>query len=75
MTAYNFILADSEYLEVWHGDGMNMETLRRLTSALTEAQTLGPEKYKEKLLAEGKFLRPEDDHWDPFISTGKRKFQ
>lgn len=74
MTAYNFILADSEYLEVWHGDGMNMETLRRLTSALTEAQTLGPEKYKEKLLAEGKFLRPEDDHWDPFISTGKRKF-
>jgi hypothetical protein len=75
MTAYNFVLADSEYLEVWHGDGMNTETLRRLASVLTEAQNLGPQKYREKLLAEGKYLRPEDDHWNPYISTGRRKLQ
>jgi hypothetical protein len=55
MTVYNFIVADSEYLEVWYGDGVNMETTKKLHEMLNQAKELGVAKYKEKLIQEGKF--------------------
>ena len=65
MTAYNFIVADSEFLEILLGDGSNMKTTEKLYGILNQAKELGVVKYKEKLIQDGKFRLREDDHYDP----------
>ena len=49
MTAYNFIVADSEFLEILLGDGSNMKTTEKLYGILNQAKELGVVKYKEKI--------------------------
>jgi hypothetical protein len=65
MTAYNFIVADSEFLEILFGDGSNMKTTEKLYGILNQAKELGVVTYKEKLIQDGKFRLREDDHYDP----------
>ena len=55
MTVYNFIVADSEFLEILLGDGTNVKTTAKLCGILNQAKELGVVKYKEKLIQDGKF--------------------
>lgn len=63
MTVYNFLVADSEYLEIWYGDGTNMETTKKLYEMLNEARELGVAKYKQKLIQDGKFRPRVSEHY------------
>jgi len=72
MTVYNFVLAGAEYLEVWNEDGENAETCRKIDSLIEEARKLGAEKFKAKLMQEGKFRTAADDHYQPNQPGGRK---
>lgn len=61
MTVYNFLVADSEYLEILLDDGTNIETTEKFYETLNQAKELGVDKYKEKLIQDGKF-RPRENN-------------
>ncbi len=73
MTIYNFVLGGADYLEVWDEDGQNVNTTQKLLDLITEARQLGPEKFKEKLVREGKFRTADEDHYQPNQPGGKKK--
>lgn len=55
MAALNIVHAKGEYWELWHGDGMNPATTQAVARTWHEAQRLGYEAYKKKLVADGKY--------------------
>jgi hypothetical protein len=55
MSALNMVRAQGEYWELWHGDGMSVETSAAVSKAWNEAKSLGYEGYKAKLISEGKY--------------------
>ena len=55
MAALNVVHAQGEYWELWHGDGISMETSAAVSKAWEEAKQLGYEGYKKKLMSEGKY--------------------
>ena len=58
MTVYNFLQADSEYLEVWWGDGKNKDTCKELLELINHARNIGFDKYKAELIRTGKYKPP-----------------
>ncbi len=55
MAALNVVHAKGEYWELWRGDGINAETSAAIASAWEEANKLGYDAYKQKLIAEGRY--------------------
>src|SRR5450432_450961 len=55
MAALNVVHAQVEYWELWHGDGMSVETSGAVAKAWEEAKRLGYDGYKRKLMSEGKY--------------------
>jgi len=55
MAALNMVHAQGEYWELWHGDGMSVETSTAVAKAWGEGKRLGYDAYKKKLMAEGKY--------------------
>ena len=55
MAALNVVHAEGEYWELWHGDGMSLETSSAVVRAWEEAKRLGYDAYKKKLMSEGKY--------------------
>jgi hypothetical protein len=55
MAALNMVHAQGEYWELWHGDGMSVETSTAVAKAWEEARRVGYDAYKKKLIAEGKY--------------------
>ena len=55
MAALNVVRAEGEYWELWHGDGMSLETPAAVAKAWKEAKQLGYDAYKGKLISEGKY--------------------
>lgn len=55
MAALNMVHAEGEYWELWHGDGMSVETSTAVARAWEEARRLGYAAYKKKLMSEGKY--------------------
>jgi hypothetical protein len=55
MAVLNVIHAKGEYWELWHGDGMNAETSAAVAKTWEEANKLGYDAYKQKLIAEGRY--------------------
>jgi len=55
MAALNVVHAKGEYWELWHGDGVSMETSTAVSAAWDEAKRLGYDAYKEKLVSGGKY--------------------
>ena len=41
LSVYNFIQSGAVYWELWHGDGMNVETCKRLTDLIAKARLHG----------------------------------
>jgi hypothetical protein len=55
MAALNMVHAQGEYWELWHGDGMSVETSTAVAKAWKEARRLGYDAYKKKLMSEGEY--------------------
>ena len=55
MAALNMVHAHGEYWELWHGDGMSVETSTAVARAWEEARQIGYDAYKKKLMSEGKY--------------------
>jgi hypothetical protein len=55
MAVLNVVHANGEYWELWRGDGINAETSAAIASAWQEANKLGYDAYKQKLIAEGRY--------------------
>ena len=55
MAALNMVHAQGEYWELWHGDGMSVETSTAVARAWEEARQIGYDAYKKKLMSEGKY--------------------
>jgi Beta-galactosidase len=70
MAVLNVVHAGGEYWELWHGDGFSAQTSAEVAKAWDEAKSLGYERYKGKLMAEGRYRSREDDTYHP---RGKRK--
>jgi hypothetical protein len=60
MAALNVIHAQGEYWELWHDDGLSVETSAAVDKAWREANKLGYDAYKEKLIAEGRYQEQSD---------------
>ena len=55
MAALNIVHARGQFWELWHGDGFDPLKASKADRALREANELGYERYKEKLISEGKY--------------------
>jgi hypothetical protein len=55
MAALNVVHANGEYWELWHGDGLSVETSGLVSRTWQEARQLGYDSYKKKLISEGKY--------------------
>jgi hypothetical protein len=55
MAALNMVHAQGEYWELWHGDGMSVETSTAVARAWEEARRVGYDAYKKKLMSEDKY--------------------
>ena len=55
LAVLNVIHAQGEYWELWHGDGLSMETSAAVARAWQEGRRLGYDAYKKKLISEGKY--------------------
>jgi hypothetical protein len=59
----NVVHAQGEYWELWHGDGLSVETSAAVARAWEEGRRLGYDAYKKKLISEGGYrMRDEDDY-------------
>jgi Beta-galactosidase len=71
MAVLNVIHAKGEYWELWHGDGVNVETSARIAKGWEEGQQLGYDAYKEKLISQGSY-REGPDRYRPKAGRGRR---
>jgi hypothetical protein len=55
MAVLNMVHAQGEYWELWHGDGMSVETSTAVARAWEEARRVGYDAYKKQLISEGKY--------------------
>jgi hypothetical protein len=55
--------ARGEYWELWHGDGLSVETSAAVARAWEEGRRLGYEAYKKKLISEGGYRARDEDHY------------
>jgi len=55
MTTYNLVRTDTEYWELWQGDGRSIKTCTDLLRIWDEAKRLGSDRYREKLIRENNF--------------------
>ena len=56
MAVLNVVHAKGEYWELWRDDGTNPQTCAAITSEWQEANKLGYDGYKQKLIAAGKYV-------------------
>ncbi len=62
MAVLNVVHAKGEYWELWRGDGISAETCAAIASAWQQANKLGYDAYKEKLIAEGRYQEQSGGH-------------
>jgi hypothetical protein len=63
LAVLNVIHADGEYWELWHGDGLNVETSAAVARAWEQGKRLGYGAYKKKLISEGQYRTRDGDHY------------
>jgi hypothetical protein len=61
MTVLNLVHADSQYWELWRGDGARRKTCAKLQEMWDTARKLGYQAYKEQLQQQGKYAPPQRD--------------
>lgn len=55
MACLNVVHGKGEYWELWHGDGFSLETAGAVLKMWQEAEKLGYDAFKKKLISEGKY--------------------
>jgi len=63
MAVLNVVHAQGEYWELWHGDGVSVETCTAVALAWEEGRRLGYEAYKNKLMSEGEYRMRDENHY------------
>jgi hypothetical protein len=61
LAVLNVVHAQGEYWELWHGDGLSLETSAAVARAWEEGRRLGYDAYKQKLIAEGRYQEQSGD--------------
>jgi hypothetical protein len=65
MAVLNVVHAQGEYWELWHGDGLSLETSATVARAWEEGRRLGYDAYKKKLVSQGEYRTHDEDHYRP----------
>jgi len=63
LAVLNVVHAGGEYWELWHGDGLSVETSAAVARAWAEGRRLGYDAYKKKLISEGVYRTRDEDHY------------
>jgi len=63
LAVLNVVHAKGEYWELWHDDGLSVETSAAVARAWEEGRRLGYDAYKNKLISEGEYRTREEDHY------------
>ena len=63
LAVLNMVHAQGEYWELWHVDGLSVETSAAVARAWEEGKRLGYDAYKKKLISEGEYHRRDEDHY------------
>ena len=63
LAVLNVVHATGEYWELWHGDGLRVETCAAVSRAWEEGRRLGYDAYKKKLISDGKYRTRDEDHY------------
>jgi hypothetical protein len=63
MAVLNVVHAQGEYWELWHGDGLSVETCAAITQAWEKAKAQGYDDYKKNLIVAGKYRGQNDDRY------------
>jgi hypothetical protein len=63
LAVLNVVHAAGEYWELWHGDGLSVETSAAVARAWEEGRRLGYDSYKKKLISEGEYRTRDEDHY------------
>ena len=64
----NVVHARGEYWELWHGDGLSLETSAAVARAWEEGRRLGYDAYKKKLISGGEYRMRDED---PYRAKGR----
>ena len=59
----NVVHAQGEYWELWHDDGLSVETSADIARAWEEGRRLGYDAYKKKLISGGEYRMRDEDHY------------
>lgn len=73
LSILNYLQTGARYWELWDGDGDDLEILEKLSAMRLEADTMGFEKYKQKLRNEGLYKTREQMRDDPHSYHKQRK--
>lgn len=65
MAVLNVIHAQGEYWELWHGDGVSVETSAAVDKAWREGKQLGYDAYKKMLIAQARYRDGGHDGYGP----------
>jgi hypothetical protein len=63
LAVLNVVHAGGEYWELWHDDGLSVDTSAAVARAWAEARRLGYDAYKKKLISEGEYRTRDEDHY------------
>lgn len=62
MAVLNIVHAQGAYWELWHGDGLSVETSAAVARAWEEGRRLGYDAYKKKVMAEGEYRTLDENY-------------
>jgi hypothetical protein len=63
LAVLNVVHANGEYWELWHGDGLSVETSAAVARAWEQGRRLGYDAYKKKLISDGEYRTRAEDHY------------
>jgi Beta-galactosidase len=63
LAVLNVVHAQGEYWELWHGDGLSVETSAAVARAWEEGRRLGYDAYKKKLISDGEYRTRDEDQY------------
>ena len=63
LAVLNVVHAGGEYWELWHGDGLSVETSAAVARAWEQGRRLGYDAYKKKLISAGEYRTRDEGHY------------
>jgi hypothetical protein len=75
MAALNLVHTRAEYWELWHDDGLSVETCAAVAQTWQAARDLGYDAYKKELMASGKYRTRDEDDYRQKIKAKRKSAQ